>query len=266
MDYKIIVRSEIKGNYMVKVIILGSSNAIPEENHENSHMALVGDDRLALIDCVNNPIVRLHKAGLDVEDVTDIILTHFHPDHVSGVPLLLMDLWLLGRKKELRIYGLDYTLDRLGTMMDLYGWDTWPRFFPVKMHRLEEKDMSLVQENDQWRIFSSPVKHIIPNIGLRIEFPESGKVFAYSCDTEPCPQVVQLANSADILVHESAGASVGHTDATQAGKIAEGAGADSLYLIHYPSGKFKDNDIIAKASQEFNGPVRLAEDFMEFEF
>jgi ribonuclease Z len=110
------------------------------------------------------------------------------------------------------------------------------------------------------------VKHIIPNIGLRIEFPESGKVFAYSGDTEPCPQVVQLANSADILIHESAGASVGHTEATQAGKIAEGASVASLYLIHYPNGRFEDNDIVAKASQEFNGPIRLAEDFMEFEF
>jgi len=55
------------------------------------------------------------------------------------------------------------------------------------------------------------------------------------------------------------------TNAQQA-CIAEGAGADSLYLIHYPNGRFKDNDIVAKASQEFNGPVRLAEDFMEFEF
>lgn len=251
---------------MAKVIILGSSNAIPDENHENSHMALVGEEKLVLIDCVNNPIVRLRKAGLDAEDVTDIILTHFHPDHVSGVPLLLMDLWLLGRKKELRIYGLAYTLDRLETMMDLYGWDTWPQFFPVRMHRIDEEDMVLVQENDQWRIFSSPVRHIIPNIGLRIEFPASGKVFAYSGDTEPCPQVVELANNSDVLIHESAGTSLGHTDAVQAGKIAESAGAESLYLIHYPNGRFMDKDILTKASQEFNGPVRLAKDFMEFEF
>ncbi len=251
---------------MPKVIVLGSSNAIPDEEHENSHMALVGDDRLVLIDCVNNPIVRLRKAGLDVEQVTDIILTHFHPDHVSGVPLLLMDLWLLGREQELRIYGLDTTLDKLETMMDLYGWDSWPRFFPVRMHRLEEKDMTLVQENDQWKIISSPVKHIIPNIGLRIEFFESGKIFTYSGDTEPCPQVVQLAQGADILIHEAAGSSWGHTDAFQAGQIAESAAADRLYLIHYPNGRFKGNDIVAKASQKFNGPVSLAEDFMEFEF
>jgi ribonuclease Z len=251
---------------MPKVVILGSSNAIPDENHENSHMALVGDERLVLIDCVNNPIVRLRKAGLEVEDITDLILTHFHPDHVSGVPLLLMDLWLMGRKKELRIYGLDFTLDRFETMMDLYGWDAWPNFFPVKLHRLIEQDKALVQEHDQWRIYSSPVKHIIPNIGLRIEFPDSGKVFAYSGDTEPCQEVVELAQKAHILIHEATGASMGHSDASQAGQIATKAGASNLYLIHYPNGRFKDNDLVSRAAQEFSGPVQLAEDFMQFEF
>jgi ribonuclease Z len=251
---------------MAKVIILGSSNAIPDENHENSHMALVGKERLVLIDCVSNPIVRLRKAGLDAENITDLILTHFHPDHVSGVPLLLMDLWLLGRKRELRIYGLDYTLKRLETLMDLYGWDTWPRFFPIEMNKLAEEEMALVQENEQWRIFSSPVKHIIPNIGLRIEFNNSKKVFAYSCDTEPCPEVVRLANNADVLIHESAGASWGHSDSSQAGQIAKEANAKQLYLIHYANGKFKDNELLPKAAQAFGKHVQLSKDFMEFEF
>ena len=251
---------------MPKVIILGSSNAIPDETHENSHMALIGDDRFVLIDCVSNPIVRLRKAGLEVENITDLILTHFHPDHVSGVPLLLMDLWLMGRERELRIHGLDYTLDRLETLMDLYGWDSWPRFFPVEMNRIADMEMNLVQENEQWRIFSSPVSHIIPNIGLRIEFPNSKKVFAYSCDTEPCPQVVKLANNSDVLIHESAGAAWGHSSASQAGQIANEAQAKQLYLIHYPNGNFEDNNLLSRAKGSFGGPVKLAEDFMEFEF
>ena len=251
---------------MPKVIILGSSNAIPDENHENSHIALVGDERLVLIDCVNNPIVRLRKAGLDVENITDLILTHFHPDHVSGVPLLLMDLWLMGRKSELRIYGLDYTLDRLETMMDLYGWEAWPNFFPVSMNRIAEKDMTVIQDHEQWRIYSSPVQHIIPNIGLRIEFPSSGKVFAYSGDTEPCKQVIKLAEKANILVHEAAGAAWGHSDALQAGQTAQSAGASNLYLIHYANGKYKDDGLLDRAAQKFTGPVHLAEDFMQFEF
>ena len=251
---------------MPKVIILGSSNAIPDENHENSHMALVGEERLVLIDCVNNPIVRLRKAGLEVENITDLILTHFHPDHVSGVPLLLMDLWLMGRKNELHIYGLDYTLERLEKMMGLYGWEAWPGFFPIQFHRLPEQEMTLVQENTEWRIYSSPVNHIIPNIGLRVEFKISGKVFTYSGDTEPCQQVIELADNADVLVHEAAGDEKGHTDAAQAGKIAESAGVSDLYLIHYPNGPYEDDTLRARAAAKFSGSVQLAEDFMQFAF
>ena len=82
---------------MPKVVILGSSNAIPTPEHENTHLAVVGEERMVLIDSVSNPILRLQQAGLDFNDLTDVILTHFHPDHVSGVPLLLMGMWLMGR-------------------------------------------------------------------------------------------------------------------------------------------------------------------------
>jgi ribonuclease BN (tRNA processing enzyme) len=51
---------------------------------------------------------------------------------------------------------------------------------------------------------------MVPNIGLRVEFKASGKVWAYSCDTEPCSEVVRLGRGADVLVHEVAGAGLGH--------------------------------------------------------
>ena len=66
---------------MPKVIILGSSNAVPSINHENTHLVIVGEERTILVDCVSNPIVRLEQAGVDFNDLTDIVITHFHPDH-----------------------------------------------------------------------------------------------------------------------------------------------------------------------------------------
>jgi len=106
---------------MAKLVILGSSNALSSKENENTHMVLVGEERIVMIDCVNNPVHRLEQAGVDFLDVTDLILTHFHPDHVSGVPLLLMDMWLRGRKKLINIYGLHYTLDRMEQLMGMYA-------------------------------------------------------------------------------------------------------------------------------------------------
>ncbi len=247
---------------MPKLIFLGTSNAIPAENHENTHMVVVGKKRTVLIDCVNSPILRLQKVGVDFNNITDLIATHFHPDHVSGVPQLLMNMWLMGHRRPLNVYGLHYTLDRIEDLMGFYGWAEWPNFFPVVFYRLPAEEMTSVLETEEFRIFSSPVQHFIPNIGLRIEFVESGKVAAYSCDTEPCEQVIRLAAGADFLIHESSGELPGHSSAAQAGKAAQKAGVGGLYLIHYPTGIYAKDDLTAQARKQFNGPVTQAEDFM----
>lgn len=251
---------------MAKVIILGASNAIPTRDSENTHMVIVGDERTVLVDSVSNPILRLEQAGLDFNELTDIIVTHFHPDHVSGVPLLLMDMWLMGRKKPLNIYGLHYTLDRVEGMMGFYNWSEWPEFFPVVFHRLPSREMTTVLDCPDFTIHASPVHHMIPNIGLRVEFPRSGKSMAYSCDTEPCEEVVRLSAGADVLIHEATGAEPGHSSAAQAGAAAAKAEVGELYLIHYPTGRFANGDPIAEASTKYQGGIKLAKDFMTLEF
>lgn len=251
---------------MAKLIILGSSNAVASLENENTHMVLAGKERTVMVDCANNPIHRLEQAGVSYHDLTDIVLTHFHPDHVSGVPLLLMDMWLRGRRKPIHIYGLHYTLDRMESLMAMYSWADWPDFFPVAFHRLPASEMTPVLECDEFAIFSSPVRHLIPTIGLRFEFKRSQKSLAYSCDTEPCVEVVHLAAGADVLIHEASGESQGHSSAEQAGKIAAQAEVGKLYLIHYPTGEYADQNLISAARKQYQGEVDLATDFMTLEF
>ncbi len=251
---------------MPKLIILGTSNAIPDEKHENTHMVLVGETRTILIDCVNSPILRLQKAGVDFNGLTDLILTHFHPDHVAGVPQLLMNMWLMGHRQPLNIYGLHHTLDRMEDLMGLYGWSEWPEFFPVAFYRLPAQEMVAVLDYGEMSIYSSPVRHMIPAIGLRVEFKQSGKVLAYSCDTEPCAEVIRLAEGADVLIHEAAGALTGHSSAAQAGDVARQAEVGALYLIHYPTGSFAAGNQVHEAQERFDGPVSMAEDFVTLEF
>jgi len=251
---------------MPKVIILGTANSIPDRDHENTHLLVKSADRTVLVDCVGSPIVRLRQANIEPGSLTDLILTHIHPDHIYGVPLLLMDMWLLGRKDKLVIHGLGYTLDRVRGMMDLYGWDQWPNFFPVEFHPVPEEEMVPVIESEDLRIFSSKVKHLVPTIGVRFEFPGVNRAVAYSCDTEPCQEVVRLAANVDVLLHESTGASRGHTSAEQAGEIAREAGARQLYLIHYRTDQGDPLSLVAEAQKTFPGQVVLARDFMEIDY
>ena len=150
--------------------------------------------------------------------------------------------------------------------MEMYSWGNWPNFFPVAFHRLPSSENTEVMDCQEFKITCSPVRHLIPTIGLRFDFRTSQKTLAYSCDTEPCVEVVHLAQGADVLIHEASGASTGHSSAGQAGEIATRAEVNTLYLIHYPTGEYTNGNLIAEARQHFDGEVDLAVDFMTLEF
>ena len=246
---------------MNQVLILGAGYAVPHEDLDNTHLALITDCGTILIDCSSNPIVRLRKAHIDFDSVTDLILTHFHPDHVGGMPLLLMSMWLEGRTKPITIHGLIDTLDRAEAMLNLYNWHSWQKLFPVHFHPVKDNPAQLLLQNDCIRLQSSPVKHTIPNIATRMDFLGPQKSVVYSSDTEPCQAVADLAKDADVLIHEVAGKNVGHSAPDQAGAIATRAGVQKLYLIHYPSNCDRES-WLRGAQSTFDGTVAFAQDFM----
>lgn len=251
---------------MARLIVLGSAAAVADAEHDNTHFLLQGDHgSLVLIDCGSNPLTKLPRFGIHYEDLDDMVLTHFHPDHVSGVPILLMQMWLLGRKNPLQVYGLHHCLGRVEDMMVAFAVRTWPGFFPVHFHRVPEQDNKLVLDNDDFRITSWPTRHFIPTIGLRIEVKTTGTVVGYSCDTQPIPNIVALARSADLLLHESSGEGYGHSSAAQAGEIATEAGAKRLLLVHYNVWDTDPRPLIDQASATYDGPVELAVDYCEYD-
>lgn len=251
---------------MARLVVLGSSAIVPDMDHDNTHFVLEGQESVVLIDCGSNPIARLRKVGISYESLTDMILTHFHPDHVLGVPILLNNMWFLGRQRALRVYGLHHCLNRVEDMMLMFTWDEWPDFFPVAFHKVLERNNQLLMENNDFRITSWPVRHYIPTIGVRIENKRNGFITAYSCDTAPTPSLIELGHNADLFIHEATGDDgLGHSSARQAGEIAREAGAKRLMLVHYEvfgrHGSIDSSHLVAEAQETFDGPVVLAEDF-----
>lgn len=251
---------------MARLIVYGSAGAVSDIRHDHTHFLLQGDHGSSvLVDCGSNPLPKLQRTGISPEEVHDIILTHFHPDHVFGLPTLLMQMWLLGRQNVLCLYGLHHCLSRVESMMEDYLWKTWPGFFEVQFFRVGERSAVSLLENDDFRITAWPTKHFIPTLGLRIEVKASGRVVGYSCDTEPAPNIVELARDVDHLIHEAAGEGFGHSSAVQAGYIATQARARRLTLIHYNPWQVNPHTLIEEARTTYAGPVDLAEDFSEYE-
>ncbi len=251
---------------MAKLIFLGTASAVAFEGHGNSFLVIKGEQSSILVDCAASPLLRIKQAGINFEEIRDLIITHFHADHVSGLPTFLINMWILDRKEKLVIHGSEHTLTRVRQLMELFDWDDWEGMFPIEMNIVPLDECAEVLETSEFRVRSSPVEHMIPTLGLRIEYLENNFVCAYSADTNPIAQTVRLAKDADVLIHEAAGTVYGHSTPAQAGEIAAQSGVKSLYLIHY--GFYdggSEKSLLDEAKKTFPRDVFLAEDFMEIE-
>ncbi|HQN05462.1 MAG TPA: MBL fold metallo-hydrolase [Anaerolineaceae bacterium] len=251
---------------MDNVVVLGSANAVPDSRHDNTHLLIQAGKTNVLVDCASSPVQRLEKAGTSLESINNIFFTHFHPDHVAGAPLLFMVMWLKGRSVPLHLYGLEITLQKIRQAMELYDYHTWPGMFPLAYHFLPEVEGYHAFEDENLFITTSPVKHLIPTIGLRVDYKDSRKSLMYTCDTEPCPAVISLAHKVDILLHEAAGNARGHSSPQQAAEDARAADSRSLVLIHYDYSHPELAKMVEQARQIFPGEVSLAQDFMQIGF
>ncbi len=117
------------------------------------------------------------------------------------------------------------------------------------------------------RLAFAQTRHFVSAFAVRAEAGDASVV--YSADTAPCKAVIDLARDATIFLCEAAlGLSTeagerGHTSASEAGEMARQAGVDRLVLTHY--GEAEPGDALVEAAKrQFQGPVVLADDGMDF--
>ena len=255
---------------MAQVILLGTGAALSDETREHTYMVVKGETSAILIDCGGGPVQRLTKAGVALDRIDHILLTHHHPDHLYGISVFLLDLWLSGRKKVLHIHGLPETLRATRAIMHAHEWERWFKvgFFPVEFHAVSKNAIDLQIVTPEFSISTTTTKHLLPTIAARVVSRASGKSIAYSSDTEVCSSVVELARGVDIFFHEATTvnrAALGHSSAAQAGAQARRAGVKKLVLVHLPPNGDVEK-IHAVASKSFGGKTVVGRDFARFRF
>jgi len=251
---------------MSRVYTLGTSAALPQDERELTYLLVEGEMEAYLIDCAGGPLQRMLRVGLQMEKLQGLLVTHYHADHIYGLPALLTGLWLQERRQALHIYGPEQSIHVLQAIGESFGWSEWPHWLPVIYHGVSEKEQALVIDTPEFLITASPGRHLdMHTLAYRMRSKRTGGVMVYSSDSEPCESIVRLAREADLLIHEAAGEGAGHSSAAQAGSVARQAGARRLVMVHYPNAA-NAPQMVENARRGCSGQVEAAEDFSVYEF
>lgn len=234
--------------------LLGTGAALSDADRTTTMLAVEAAGRVVAIDCGGDVVQRMLASGIDLGALDAVVLTHEHPDHVGGFTLMIEKLWLSKRTHPLPIVGNAAALDQARRQFATYNTSGWDGLFEldwreVKTDAGKGDEAAKLWTSETLVVAARPVVHGPPTHGLRIEERATGRVVAYSCDTEPCDAVVRLAEGADLLVHEATGEGKGHSSAEQAAEIAAKAGATRCVLVHLPPGASDDG--LAAARQTF---------------
>ncbi|MFB6213825.1 MAG: ribonuclease Z [Candidatus Nanohaloarchaea archaeon] len=290
---------------------IGTSSAVPtRERSLPANMINYQGERI-LFDCGEGAQRRMMMDKLGLMKVSRVFITHWHADHFSGLLGLIQTLEMEGREHPLYIYGPPRTEEFTERILDtgyfnrnydifvedvvegdgIVGEGYEVRPFEVDHsvnafgYVFEEEDSVKAnkQKMEELGLGSSPKIGKLKS-GESIEWEgetiEPGEVVeempgrkvVYSGDTAKCQNLIDHAEGADLLIHES---TVGHelidsrryhTSAKQAAEIAKEAGVDRLALTHlsrrYRGGKEKE--LLDEAREVFEDSF-LGEDGKKFE-
>lgn len=226
----------------IKLIFLGTCDGVPTKKRNHLSILLNYKNENILIDCGEGTQRQLRKADINICKITRIIITHWHTDHILGIPGLLKTLEISGYNKKLDIYGPKGTKKNMNDLLNLFKINP-P--YKIQVHDvfnekfLETNDFYFITEKAEHRINCNAYAFIlkdkirldktklkqykIPQGALLsdlskgkdikyngktykakdLTYIEKGKKISFIFDTKKIPSLIKLAKDSDILISES---------------------------------------------------------------
>ena len=226
---------------MIKITFLGTTCMQPTKTRNHSGIYISYEKENILFDCGEGTQRQLRIANLKPSKITRICISHWHGDHVMGLPGLLSTMAADQYSKTLHIYGPKGIKRQIAFMQKAF-----PNKFEIGLEIHEVKPGIIFKDNkitlethklnhciscfgysiiekDKLKINSSKLKKIGlsgplvgklqqgKNIRFNSKIIKSedytskikGRKIAYVADTRPCVGMVNLAKNSDILISES---------------------------------------------------------------
>lgn len=147
----------------MRLTILGCYAATPRTFTNPTAQVLEINNNIVLIDCGEGTQVELRRHKIKFSRINHIFISHLHGDHFFGLPGLVSTMRLLGRDKELHIYGPKGIKQAITLLLKL--GDSWTNY-PLLFHELSSKKPELIFEDKKISVTTIPLDHRIYTNGF----------------------------------------------------------------------------------------------------
>lgn len=148
------------------VTILGSGSAVPTNSRFPTSHFVECNNRFILIDCGEGTQFQLRKFNLKIQSIQIILISHLHGDHFFGLPGLLSTMHLLGRDKNLKIFGPEGLENCIRSQLEI-GHNKLN--FDIEFISLEKNSSSSIFRDKVLEIHTFPLNHRIQTQGYLIK-------------------------------------------------------------------------------------------------
>jgi len=222
----------------VKIVFLGTGQAVPTSKRNHTAILVSWKNENMLFDCGEGTQRQFRKMKINPCKLTRIFISHWHGDHILGLPGLFQTLALNGYNKELKVYGPKGTKKFIKRILDMFIFRDKLKIKVEETKKIDEKEF-LIQaeemshgtpcfaysfiEKDKLRIKKDKIKKLkIPgkligklasgkNIKYKgktikwknISYTEKGKKITIIMDTRENKNAIKLAKDSDLLISES---------------------------------------------------------------
>ncbi|GAB3264642.1 MBL fold metallo-hydrolase [Arthrobacter pigmenti] len=271
--------------------LLGTAGGpTPKMSRSAPAQAINIDGQVFVIDCGNGVARQYTRAGLDFDHLDGVFITHHHSDHNADYGNLLMLAWGANLNHEVSTYGPPPLTSMTREFLSMNRVDIETRIADEGRPPLEPlinpreiTKPGIVHQSDTVTVTAALVNHPPFEVALAYRFDTADRSIVISGDTAESSALIELAQGADILVHEvlyepaldwilqrTNGTALkqhlldSHTTVDRVGKVAQAANIKNLVLSHFvpTDAGITDETWKKEALQGFNGKVIVGSDLM----
>jgi ribonuclease BN (tRNA processing enzyme) len=279
-----------------RIILLGTKGGptlTTRTARANPSTLILIDDVPYLIDCGYGVSRQLISAGIALNRLRYIFITHHHSDHNLEYGPLFYNAWATSQPIKIDVYGPPGLRKMTHDFFEYQKFDIDTRIADegvsdprqlVAVHEFEAAGTTM--ESAEVKITSCRVRHPPITQAYAYRFDAKDRSIVISGDTAYAPELAEFAKGADVLVHEAMylpaieklikehAASTrlrehllaAHTSTEDVGRIAAQAGVKTLVLTHFVPGDdptITDEQWTEGVRQNFKGRIIVGRDLME---